>query len=85
MADNKFTYERRNEPMTLGTGVKLYEPGAVDLPPETKAFFLSEEGTVDVVNGDGSEEAGVPLPAGMVAPFVPKRITAASADVYLIV
>ena len=85
MADNKFLQERRNDPFTLGSGVKVHTPADADLPPETKAVFLGADGTVDVTNADGSTVAGVPASAGALLPFVPKRITAATATVYLVI
>lgn len=85
MADNKFIQERRNDPFTLGSGVKAHTPANTDLPPETKAVFLGETGTVDVTNADGTTAAGVPATGGALLPFVPKRITAATAAVYLVI
>lgn len=84
---NKFDPERRNSSLTLGRGVVEYTPADADLPPETKAFFLNADGTVDIKNADGMAVTSIPLKAGVPALFVPARITAigTATKVYLVI
>ena len=65
-----------------GTGFALITPGASLLPSDLRALYIGTAGTIDVVDGNGHAELGVPVAASTLIPVCFTKITAATATVY---
>ena len=50
-----------------------------ELDPRPCSLYVTVNGTIDIVNEDGSIEAGIAVTAGTTIPFQPFKITGISA------
>jgi len=75
---DKFTTERANDPMVLGTDAAVHTPSDTALPINVKAIKFSEATTISFKNAAGTERTGYPVSAGLLE-FVPAKITAVAA------
>ena len=84
MAD-KYSTDRSNDPLTLGSDASKHTPADTALPINVKAVVPSADCTVDFKNEAGTARTGFPAKAGVPLPFVPARITAVSTgDIWLV-
>jgi hypothetical protein len=62
--------------------ILLITPGSSALSPIPRGLYFSTEGTVSITNPDDTTVSTMAVPAGLVLPIQPKKITAATATVY---
>jgi hypothetical protein len=72
-----FSYDVHNAP-----NIKAITPSGSDLSPTPVALYFGTDGTVAVMNQDGTTQADIPVFAGGHLHCQPKRVTAATATVY---
>lgn len=76
MAD-KFSTDRSNSPLALGSAATVHTPADTDLPINVKAVTFDADGTISYKNVAGeSAITGYPVMKGQPLLFVPLRITA---------